>query len=93
MVYTAGEGVLEGITRRIILSLLPELGISLQLTPVALAEVATLDEAALSSSSRALLPVVQIDDQMIGNGRPGPISQRILAAYNQFVVEAVETAV
>jgi branched-subunit amino acid aminotransferase/4-amino-4-deoxychorismate lyase len=52
-----------------------------------------LDEAAMSSSSRALLPVVEIAGQKIGDGRPGPITQRILAAYNEYVERKVETAV
>ena len=43
---------------------------------------ADLDEAALSSSSRAIVPIVQIGDQLIGDGKPGPIVQKLLDAYN-----------
>lgn len=93
VVYTAGDGVLEGITRRIILDLLPQLGIPLRLKPIHRDEIATLDEAAMSSSSRALLPVVEIDGQMVGNGRPGPVSKTILQAYNELVAKKVATAV
>ena len=92
-VWTAGEGVLEGITRQIILQLIPRLGITLHLEPVTVADLSHLDEAAMSSSSRALLPVVEVAGQMIGNGCPGPITQRILAAYNEYVAGAVKTAV
>ena len=93
VVYTAGEGVLEGITRKMILRLLAELNIPVQLKAVHVDEVSLLDEAALSGSSRAFLPVVQIEGQMVGNGRPGPISQRILAAYNELVQRLATTAV
>ena len=93
VVWTAGEGVLEGITRQIVLQLIHQLGIPLRLEPVPVAELPHLDEAAMSSSSRALLPVVEIAGQIIGNGRPGPITQRILAAYNEYVERVVETAV
>lgn len=93
VVWTAGEGVLEGITRQIILQLIPQLGIPLRLEPVTVADLPNLDEAAMSSSSRALLPVVEIAGQPIGNGRPGPITQHILAAYNEYVERVVETAV
>lgn len=93
VVWTAGEGVLEGITRQIILDLIGQLGIPLRLEPVKVADLPHLDEAALSSSSRALLPVVEIAGQVVGNGRPGPISQRILAAYNEYVERMVRTAV
>ncbi|MCA9955483.1 MAG: hypothetical protein KC434_12225, partial [Anaerolineales bacterium] len=63
------------------------------LEPIHVAQIPQLSEAALSGSSRALLPVVQIGDQVVGNGRPGPICQKILAAYNQFVAQEIKTAI
>ena len=92
-VYTAADGVLEGITREILLKLIPELGIELRLATVGVDEIAALDEAALSGSSRAFLPVVEIAGQPVGDGRPGPITRRILAAYNDFVAANVRTAI
>ena len=92
VVYTAGEGVLEGITREILLQIISELGIPLRLEAVSAAESATLDEAALSGSSRAFLPVIEIAGQTIGDGRPGPLTGRILAAYNAFVADNVKVA-
>ncbi|GJM39756.1 MAG: hypothetical protein DHS20C20_00380 [Ardenticatenaceae bacterium] len=91
--YTAGEGVLVGITRKIILDLAEDLKIPVRFEPITVAQISELSEAAISSSSRALLPVVQIGEQVVGNGRPGPICQQILIAYNAFVDHAVKTAV
>jgi len=91
--YTAGEGVLEGITRSIILSRLPELGIPLRLEAVGQDELADLDEAAISSSSRALLPVIRVGSQQIGDGRPGPVCRRVLLAYNEFVASNIKLAI
>ena len=93
VVYTAGEGVLEGITREILLQIIAELDIPLRLEAVGVGDIASLDEAALSGSSRALLPVVSIAGQTVGDGRPGPITRRVLAAYNAFVGENVRTAI
>jgi branched-chain amino acid aminotransferase len=93
VVYTAAAGILEGITRKIILDLIQELAIPLVLEPFPLAEIHTLEEAALSSSSRAIIPIVQIGEQVVGNGRPGPIAQQLLTAYNAYVADAVKTAV
>ena len=90
--YTAGTGVLEGITREIILQQAEALGIPVVLQAIQKDEIGSLDEAALSSSSRALLPVVAIGDQEIGNGRPGSICQQILTAYNSFVSRTIQTA-
>lgn len=93
VVWTAGEGVLAGITRQILLDLLPDLGITLHLEPIRASEILDCDEAAISSSSRGWLPAVEIDGQQVGNGLPGPVSQRIMAAYNEYVAGVVETAV
>lgn len=93
VVWTAGEGVLEGVTRAIVLRIIEELGIPLRLEAIDAGATATLDEAALSGSSRAFLPVVSIAGQAVGDGRPGPVSRRILAAYNAFVAEHVRPAI
>jgi branched-chain amino acid aminotransferase len=93
ILHTAGTGVLAGITRKIILDLAAELNIPVSLEPICVAEISQLSEAALSGSSRALLPVVQIGEEVVGNGRPGPICQQLLAAYNEFVAREVKTAV
>lgn len=90
---TAGEGVLEGITRRIILAQATALGVPVSYEPVAVSELALLDEAALSGSSRALLPVVQIDEVVIGDGRPGPVSRRLLAAYQAYLQANIRPAI
>lgn len=91
--YTAEEGILEGITRRIILALVDQLGIPLRREPVPLSAVPRLSEAGLSSSSRGLIPIVRIENAVVGNGRPGPIMTRLHQAYEQYVAGAVETAV
>jgi branched-chain amino acid aminotransferase len=93
VLYTAGSGVLEGITRKIVLQLAEELGIPVCLQAVALTEIGQLSEAALSGSSRGFLPVVQIGEMVVGNGRPGPVARQIMTAYNSFVAHAVQTAV
>lgn len=93
VLHTAGTGVLVGITRQIVLGLAQKLQIPISLEPINVAEIPQLSEAAISSASRALLPVVQIGEQMVGNGRPGSIIPQLLAAYNKFVAQVVETAI
>ena len=92
-VDTAGDGVLEGITRKIVLQLISEAGIKLRMRAVRLAELEELDEAFLSSSSRGLVPIQQIDGRIVGAGRPGPVTRRLMAAYEEYVAEAVRPAV
>jgi branched-chain amino acid aminotransferase len=93
VLYTAGEGILEGITREIILRLAKSKGIPIRLEAVRVTDIPALQEAALSGSSRAFLPVVNIAGQSIGDGRPGPISRQILAAYRTFIEENIKQAI
>jgi branched-chain amino acid aminotransferase len=92
VLYTAGSGVLEGITRHIILHLAAQLGIEVRLDPIRVDDVSQLSEAAISSSSRGLLPVVNIDGRIIGTGRPGPLCRRLMAAYDEFVAREIKPA-
>lgn len=93
VVYTASDGVLEGVTRKIILSILPDLGISLCPKSITISNLPLLSEAALSSSSRALMPIVSIAGQPVGNGRPGPMVKHILAAYRKYVTKNIAEAI
>lgn len=90
---TAGTGVLEGITRKILLDLAAELQIPVRLDALRIDEIGSLSEAAISSSSRGWLPVVQIAGQRVGSGQPGPISQQMMGAYTAFIQREAKTAV
>ena len=93
VLWTAGQGVLEGIARKIVLEVAAELSIPVQLEAIPLDEIARLDESALSSSSRALIPIIQIGDQTIGNGRPGPVTNKLLKAYIIHVAKEIRPAI
>lgn len=93
VLYTAGAGVLEGITRSLLLDLAHQLPILVQLEAIRMDEIGQLAEAAISSSSRGLLPVVQIGETIIGSGQPGPYTRRLMAAYDAFVAQNTRTAI
>lgn len=80
-IKTAGEGVLAGITRTLVLEAAAEAAIPVDLEPVRLQELEKLDECFITSSSRGLLPVIQVDETMIGTGKPGPMSLDLMIRY------------
>jgi branched-chain amino acid aminotransferase len=92
VLWTAGQGVLEGVARRLVLEVIANLELPLRLDPVHINNISELDEAALSSSSRAIIPIIQIDGQSIGSGRPGPITRRLLRAYQEVVAQVIRPA-
>lgn len=75
--------VLEGIRYGLIEELCREAGIPFELRPIARAEVFAADELLLSNASKEVLPVTRLDGQAIGNGRPGPIYEKLYAGYQR----------
>ena len=90
---TAGQGVLEGTARNIVLEQARALGILVRFSPVHLDELSQIEEAAMSSASRAIIPIVNIAGQEIGSGRPGPVVERLLGAYRRYVAQEIRFAV
>lgn len=77
--------VLPGVTQEVLYELADRLGIDhceADLTP---AEFAAADEIYFVSTSICLLPVVRLDDNLVGDGRPGPMYRRLLTAWSKLV--------
>ena len=76
-----GAEILSGITRASVLKLVREEGIELVERPFSLAEAKEAREAFVTSATSYVLPVVQIDEAVIGNGKPGSVARKLFAAY------------
>ncbi len=87
---TARRGVLLGVTRRTVLRLARSQGLAVLYHPLKPAQIPLLSEAFITSSSRALVPVVQIDSARVGEGIPGPLTHRLSAAYEQYLLARAE---
>jgi branched-chain amino acid aminotransferase len=78
---TPRRGILIGVTRNVVLNLAHG-RFPVEERPVLLDELSLVDEAFITSSSKEILPVVQIDDLVIGDDKPGPrtneMEQRII---------------
>ncbi len=83
--HPLGARVLAGITRSLILELAARADIEVVERPFSPDEARAASEAALSSTTSWLLPVVAIDQQPIGDGRPGPVVRRLMALYGDHV--------
>jgi len=75
--------ILEGIRYGLIEELCARFEIPLVARPITRDEVFAADEVLLSSASKEILPVVTIDGKTIGKGVPGPVFQRLYAAYQE----------
>jgi D-alanine transaminase len=75
--------VLEGIRYGLIELLCREAGIPFELKRNTRAEVFAADELLLSSATKEVLAITRLDDQPVGNGRPGPIYEKLYAGYQR----------
>jgi branched-chain amino acid aminotransferase len=90
VIWTAGEGVLEGITRRLVLEEARADGMKIHFEPASVSDIPRMQEAFISSTSRAVLPVNHIDGQPIGKGEAGPVARRLLKLYQARLGQELE---
>lgn len=77
------RAILPGITRAAILQYAEEAGVKVEAREFTVEEAKVASEAFITSATTFLFPVVEIDGQQIGNGKPGEISKRIRELYIQ----------
>ena len=87
-----GNEILSGITRASVLKLVAEEGIELVERPFTLDEARTAREAFITSATSYVTPVVQIDDAVVGNGKPGSIARKLFDCYIGYMEGAGATA-
>jgi len=73
--------VLPGITRSVVLEIAKRLGVGVVEEPKKLEEFKAADEVFITSCTREIYPVVQIDEDQVAGGEVGPIVKRLYAAY------------
>ena len=82
-VVTAPEGprILSGVTRAIVLDLALSEGVPTKERFVSQSDLYTADEVFLTGTTVEVLAVIRVDGKVIGDGRPGPITQRLAASF------------
>jgi len=78
-------GILEGITRNAVLELAREAGIETVETTLSRHDIYIADECFLTGSAAEVIAAVRLDDRVIGNGKPGPITKQLNEAFRKLV--------
>ncbi|MGQ0567909.1 MAG: aminotransferase class IV [Armatimonadota bacterium] len=84
LVTPPDDAVLGGITRRVLLQLAPQIGLNVECRPVHIKEARAVDEAFVTSTGPAVLPVRLLDGQPLAP-IPGPATKRLTAAFSDYV--------
>jgi branched-chain amino acid aminotransferase len=79
--FSPPDGILMGITRQTVFELAAEHGIPAREAALTAYDLYAADEVFLTSTAGGIMPLVEIDGRPIGDGKPGPASQRIHGLY------------
>lgn len=81
---TPQEEVLSGITRAVVMEIAED-DFEVVESDIFYADLPHYDELFITSSTKEILPVVQVDDQVIGDGKPGPKTGKLLDLFHAYV--------
>jgi branched-chain amino acid aminotransferase len=76
-------GLLPGITREFLFEVGRDAGIAVREAVLRDEDLLGADESFLTSTTREIVPIVQVDDRTIGAGRPGPVTRALLEGYRR----------
>lgn len=76
-------GILEGITRGAVIELAREAGLVVREIPLTRHDVFVADECFLTGSAAEVIPVVKVDNRIIGDGKPGPITRDLNRRFRE----------
>jgi branched-subunit amino acid aminotransferase/4-amino-4-deoxychorismate lyase len=96
VLVTAQRGILLGVTRKAVLKLAKEQGMTIEYRAPLLNE--KFNEAFLTSSSRGVVPIVSIDNKSVGQGRRrtepvevvGKWTKKLISAYREYIMNKSE---
>lgn len=87
---SAAAGILHGVTRARVIRLLRDLGYELYERDVTPYELLSADEVFLTGTRSHVLPVAKISGRLVGDGRPGPMTRRVMQEYRRLTTRPEE---
>ncbi len=83
VLITPEENILPGITRTTLLKLVQDVFI-VEIRNIHLDELYQADEVFITAANRQVMPIVRVDDQTIGTGKPGAHTRRVMALFGEY---------
>jgi branched-chain amino acid aminotransferase len=77
------SGILEGVTRAVVFELAEKLEIRTMECELTKYDIYTADECLLTGTAAEVIPAVQLDRRLIGNGQPGPVSLKLIESFRE----------
>ncbi len=88
--YTAQRNILLGVTRTMVIRAARGRGLEVRFRSLKLNQLSAVKEAFITSSSRGVVPVIQIDNVRVGQGSPGKVTRMLMSSYEDYVLKHAE---
>jgi branched-chain amino acid aminotransferase len=85
-------GLLAGITREYIIEVADDAAVPVKHAVLTEEDLFAADEVFLTSTTREVVPIVRIDERVIADGRPGPLTRRLLEVYRERADRVIRSA-
>jgi branched-chain amino acid aminotransferase len=87
IIYTPpiSAGALDGITRKAVFDIAGSLGITIRESDISRHDIYTADECFLTGTAAEVIAATKLDQRLIGTGKPGPVTNRVIAAFKELV--------
>jgi D-alanine transaminase len=85
--HPSDNRILNGVTREAVLEIARQQGVRVRFQPVPLTEAMGAQEAFVTGTLTEIMPAVSIDGKPVGKGSPGPITQKLRAAYRELTAK------
>jgi branched-chain amino acid aminotransferase len=79
--HTPDHGVLHGITRQTVFDLADAAGLRAHTGKISESQLRNADEIFITSTAGGIMPVTRLNDTVIGDGTPGPVTRALFEAY------------
>jgi len=83
-------GILEGITRTVVIRLAEQLGIDVEQKDILPGQIYTADECFLTGTAAEVIAVTKVNGRTIGDGKPGPMTSKLLKAFRSYIASGEE---
>jgi len=80
-IVTSDHGMLEGISRRTVIEMARDLGMTVEIRPLPLGEFMAADEVFISTSGGGVVALTKVDDRIFANGAVGPVAAQLHDTY------------
>ena len=79
------SGILRGVTRGAVIELAGKRGLEVKETPLLRHDIYNAEECFITNTSSEILPVISVDDRLIADGRPGPVTKGLAKDFKVYV--------